>query len=212
MPARNVAFPSSDGVRLEGRLHLPAMAPRGIAVLCHAPTPADGLMPNVLMPSLTRALETSGWASLRFNFRGVGRSQNAPASELGELDDVRGAIAYAQTAVPIDATAVIGWSSGSTIALWACAGNADVDVFVGLSPPVSAAGAGIPALPNPAMFSDWTTRTLIVRGSEDPTGTTEDVERLAKMLGADLETIQGADHAFNGHLAEMSALVSWFLR
>lgn len=193
-------------------MHLPHTSPRGVAVLCHAPTPADGLMPNVLMPSLTRALDTAGWASLRFNFRGVGRSHGAPASELSELDDVRGAIAYAREMVAVDATAVIGWSSGSTIALWACAGDADIDVFVGLSPPVSASGPGIPAMPKPAMFGDWTTRTLLVCGSEDPVCRPEDASELAKTLGGDIEVVPGADHAFNGHLAEMGALVTWFLR
>lgn len=212
MPARSVAFPSHDGVRLEGRLHVPATAPRGLAVLCHGPAPASGLMPNVLMPSLTRALDAAGWASLRFNYRGIGRSQGAPVSELSELDDVRGAIAYASTALAVEATAVVGWSSGSTIALWACAGDTDVDVFVGLSPPVSVAGPGIPALPKPSMFADWETRTLLVCGARDPSCNPDDVRELAKTLGGDLEIVPDADHAFNGRLAEMSALVTWFLR
>ncbi|HEX9696389.1 MAG TPA: alpha/beta fold hydrolase [Actinomycetota bacterium] len=169
-------------------------------------------MPNVLMPSLTRALDAAGWASLRFNYRGVGRSQGSPASELSELDDVRGALAYAGKAIPVDETAVIGWSSGSTIALWACAGDADIDVFVGLSPPVSAGGPGIPALPKESMLRDWTTRTLLVRGTNDPACCAEDLAILAKTLSADVETVSDADHAFNGRLAEMSALVTWYLR
>ncbi|HVL91689.1 MAG TPA: alpha/beta fold hydrolase [Actinomycetota bacterium] len=212
MPVRSVAFPSHDGVRLEGRLHLPQTAPRGVAVLCHPPTPADGLMPNVLMPSLTRALDTAGWASLRFNYRGIGRSQGAPASARSELDDVRGAIAWAEDAVATDVTAVVGWSSGATIALWACTGSLSVDVFVGLSPPVSVSGPGIPSLPEPQRLADWTTRTLLVCGSADPACDERDAAELAKMLGGEMELVPGADHAFNGRLAEMSALVTWFLR
>lgn len=212
LPARNVTFPSTDGLRLEGRLHLPSGPPRGIALLCHAPVPADGLMPNVLMPSLTRTLDAAGWAALRFNYRGIGRSDPGPASELAELDDVRGAIAYARAALPIEATAVIGWSSGATIALWACAGDAGIDRFIALSPPVSAKGPGIPALPQPTMFADWATPTLLIGGANDPTCESSHLSELAGTLKADIEIVDGADHAFNGRLDQLGALVTWFLR
>lgn len=181
-------------------------------MLCHAPVPADGLMPNVLMPSLTRTLDAAGWASLRFNYRGVGRSQAGPETELSELDDVRGAVAYARAALPVERTAVIGWSSGSTIALWACAGTDGIDRFIGLSPPVSIDGSGIPALPKPAMFSDWTTPTLLVGGSNDPACRKPQLDTLAETLAADVEVVDGADHAFNGCLEQLGGLVTWFLR
>lgn len=212
LPARNITFPSMDGIRLEGRLHLPVASPRGIALLCHAPVPADGLMPNVLMPSLTRTLDAAGWASLRFNYRGIGRSQQGPDTELSELDDVRGAVAYAKSALPVERTAVIGWSSGSTIALWACAGDAGVERFIALSPPVSVEGSGIPALPKPAMFADWKRPTLLVGGAADPACRKTQLDALAQTLAADVEIVDGADHAFNGCLEQLGALVTWFLR
>lgn len=209
MRVRTIAFPTSDGIKLEGRLSIPSR-PRGVAVICHGHSPAGGVMPNMLMPAVQRALAEAGWASLRFNYRGIGRSHGTLDSSIGELLDVDGAVAFATSILPGIRGAVVGWSSGVFAGLGAATRSPHVDAFVALAPPVSSAEAPDP--PAPDILGGWAARRLSVAGTEDPSCSTEDLWRYADAVGAQVEIIQGADHTFSGHLEELASLVTWFLR
>lgn len=208
MAGRIVSFASADGLKLEGRLTVPT-ASRGVAVLCHAPEPANGLMPNVLMPSLRRSLEQFGWASLRFNYRGVGRSEGSYGGGLAETADVQGAIAYVRRQVAGVPCALIAWSSGAILAIRACIGLEGVDAFIGIAPPVTSDGQ---AIPNAKSLLSWRPRTLLIAGSNDTECSSDDLQRLGGMMGADVETLSGADHGFTASLEDLGARITWFLR
>ena len=79
-----VIFPGPEG-RLEGRFH-PGMRPRApVALILHSHPQAGGTMNNKLVQLLYQTFVKRGFATLRFNFRGVGKSQGVFDNGIGEL-------------------------------------------------------------------------------------------------------------------------------
>jgi len=207
-----IMFTSADGLSLEGRIALPEAAPRGGVVLCHPHPQYGGSMSSKLIPALQRALVTDGWAALRFNFRGVGRSEGAYDDGVGEVDDVLGALTRIREAAPEPAT-VVGWSFGALVGLNAVARDGAVPCYVGVAPPVRRAMTGQLPLPAMAELDRWQARSLIVCGTEDPFCRPEDAEELARHLPPPFEVrvVERADHFFTGCLDELGTIVTRFL-
>ena len=83
--------------RIECALDLPeGTAPLGVVVACHPHPQQGGTLDNKVVQTIARAFLQIGWASVRFNFRGVGGSEGSWGEGLGELDDARAAVAFAR--------------------------------------------------------------------------------------------------------------------
>ena len=204
-------FTSADGTSLEGRLAVPdGDAPKGAAVLCHPHPQYGGSMSSKLIPALQRALVAGGWAALRFNFRGVGRSEGSFEGGTGEVGDVEGALARVREVGSVRIV-VIGWSFGALVALNAVARDPDVAAYVGIAPPVRAAFQGTFTLPDVGSLDGWEARALFVCGTEDPFCRPEDLRSLAAQIpSSDVRVVDGADHFFSEQLDELGALVTAF--
>ncbi len=111
-------------------------------------------MHNKVVYRATQALTQSGFATLRFQFRGVGLSRGRYDAGRGEVDDVRSALdeAASRGGLPLVAG---GFSFGAAMALKASDGDSRVAAFVGLGLPVATeSGRMLPRLPEnrPALF------------------------------------------------------------
>ncbi len=82
--------------QLEGLLMLPDGQPKGLALICHPHPLHQGTMHNKVVTTLAKAAALSGYVSLRFNFRGVGKSEGSYGEGHGELIDAQAALAYLQ--------------------------------------------------------------------------------------------------------------------
>src|SRR5512134_2707966 len=74
------------------------------AVLSHPHPSFGGTMHNKVVFRAAKAFERLGYPSLRYNFRGVGRSAGSFAGGIGEAEDVRAALdwmAHAHPGVPL---------------------------------------------------------------------------------------------------------------
>src|SRR4028118_2246126 len=81
-----VIFPGPEG-RLEGRFQ-PGPRPRApVAMILHPHPQAGGTMNNHIVQALYKTFVRRGFATLRFNFRGVGKSQGVFDNGIGELSD-----------------------------------------------------------------------------------------------------------------------------
>ena len=90
MSESRITFPCGD-LTLEGRLTLPdGGAPRA-AVVCHPHPMYGGSMDNNVVEAVLEALWHRQFATLRFNFRGVGRSQGRYDGGIGEISDAAAA-------------------------------------------------------------------------------------------------------------------------
>ena len=213
MATESILFRSTDGLLLEGRLAGPDGArPLGGAVLCHPHPQYGGSMSNALIPALQRALVAEGWAALRFNFRGVGRSEGSYEGGVGEVSDVAGALARVREVVD-SPTAVAGWSFGALVGLNAVARDGAVAAYAGIAPPARRAMTSELDLPDVGVLDGWIARSLLVCGTEDPFCRRRDLEELAARLPqpVDVRTIAGADHFFVEQLDELCDVVTTFI-
>lgn len=147
---RSVTFPSrgQPSFLLEGMLHTPAKAEAvAIAVLCH-PQPASSDMQDNLTSLLARRLAENGLLALRFNFRGVGKSQGQQSDGRLEPLDLAGAIdfALAQPGVNPAKVCVIGHGFGAYIALLYAPFDPRVRTVVAISLPLYRAAGGFPKM------------------------------------------------------------------
>jgi alpha/beta superfamily hydrolase len=213
MPVEKVLFDTSDGVRLEGRLALPEQ-PSGAAVLCHPHPQYEGSMSSALIPLIQRALEASGWASLRFNFRGVRLSEGRYGKGIDEVKDVTAAMARASDAVPDRPLAVAGWSFGALVGLAAAVADARVRSYVGIAPPISVAPhMDLSPLPSPERLEGWDARVLGLCGTADDFCRPEDLRGWVKAVSPNGQSrvFPGADHFFSSAREELADEVAAFI-
>ncbi len=105
--------------RIECAVDRPEGAPSGLAVVCHPHPQYGGTLDNKVVQTIARACLGLGWASVRFNFRGIGASEGAWDGGRGEVDDALAVIA-AWRARPEFASAPLllaGFSFGGYVAV-----------------------------------------------------------------------------------------------
>lgn len=120
--------------KLECLLEEPEDAPaREACLVCHPHPLYGGTMNNKVVYRMARALRRSGSVVLRFNFRGVGRSQGSHDHGVGELEDARLLLEWLRSRYPELPYSTAGFSFGSRIALrLGCSQAARRAIAVGL--------------------------------------------------------------------------------
>jgi len=140
---------------LEGVLHEPPRVEQApIVVLCH-PQPASSDMNDVITVALARSLAQAGMVALRFNFRGVGKSQGQQTDGRLEPLDLAGAIDIVQTrpGVNMAKICVVGHSFGAYIALLYAPFDPRIRTLVAISLPLFRVAGGFPkAFERPKLF------------------------------------------------------------
>jgi len=125
-----------------------------VVVLCH-PQPASSDMQDTLTALLARHLAESGMIALRFNFRGVGKSQGQQSDGRFEPLDLAGAIdcALTQPGANAEKVCVVGHSFGAYIALLYAPFDLRIRTLVAISMPLYRTGSGFPrAFERPKLF------------------------------------------------------------
>jgi uncharacterized protein len=90
--------------------------PQELALVCHPHPLHGGTLHNKVVYRLARALRRNGAAVLRFNFRGVGRSQGEHTHGPGEIEDARACLLWLRARYPELPYTLAGFSFGSRIA------------------------------------------------------------------------------------------------
>ena len=104
--------------RLEGLLEEVA-TPRFAALVCHPHPLMGGTMQTHAVHRIARAVRLAGGVSLRFNYRGVGRSEGRYDRGRGEADDAGAALAFLAARHPALPRLCCGFSFGAFAALTA---------------------------------------------------------------------------------------------
>lgn len=188
--------------RIEAILNRPpeGVVTRAAAVVCHAHPLHGGMMHFKVVFRAAKALQNQGVAALRFNFRGVGRSEGTHDRGVGEQDDVRQALSEIARRLPGLPLLLGGFSFGSAMAARVAATDDRVKALLILGFPITRVDstADLAAVRLPRLF---------VQGSEDEFGPGPAIRRLVADLPEPkrLEVIEGADHFFTGRLDELQA-------
>src|SRR5579872_3997289 len=185
--------------RLEGRYHHSKQENAPVAMMLHPHPQHGGTMNNKVVYTLYHAFVKRGFSALRFNFRGVGRSQGIFDRGEGELSDAASALDWLQSYNP-NATAcwIAGFSFGAWIGMQLLMRRPEIDSFIAVAPPANMFDFGFLA-PCPASG-------LIVQGDQDQLVPLESVQKLITKLmhqrdiKIEYRIIPGADHFFQNHL------------
>jgi uncharacterized protein len=116
--ARRIESHLLDGPagKLEALLEEPEdRSPDEAALLCHPHPLYGGTMHNKVVYRAARALRRRGSVVLRFNFRGVNRSQGLHAEGVGEVEDARAALGWLRERYPDLPYALAGFSFGARV-------------------------------------------------------------------------------------------------
>jgi len=181
-------------------LDLPEGAPRGIALVAHPHPLYGGTMENKVAQTLARTFVTLGYATARFNFRGVGESEGVHDDGRGEVDDMDIMYKHMTEQYPGLPVALSGFSFGTFVQaqfqqrLIAEGRPAERLVLVG-----TAAGKW----PMPPVPQD----SILIHGELDDTITLQEVFDWARPLDIPVTVIPGADHFFHRKLGHIKNLV-----
>lgn len=198
-PCTNAAFVIPGVV---GELELltacpPAESARPVtAVICHPHPLHGGSMQNKVVHTLARGFGEMGLRSVRFNFRGVGRSGGVHDHGLGETEDLLAVIAWVHARRPRDEIWLAGFSFGSYVALRASV-RADVAQLVLVAPPVNLYEFNALTLPSCPL--------LVIQGAADEVVPAAQVVRWVGQLTPPpaLVYLEGVSHFFHGRLNDL---------
>jgi len=193
---------------LEAILMLPDQPPVAAAVVCHAHPLHGGVMHFKPVFRAARALQAAGLAALRFNFRGVGRSQGAHDHGRGEQDDARAALDFVERRFPGLPLVLGGFSFGSEMALRVAAADSRPRALFVLGYPVtrpSTEGSPLDAVRIPRLF---------VQGARDQFGGEQTIRELVATLPEPrrLVVVPDSDHFFTGHLDRLQQEIEAWAR
>jgi len=188
--------------RLEAILMLPDHEPQAAAVVCHAHPLQGGVMHFKVVFRVAKALQAENVAALRFNFRGVGRSEGRHDEGRGEQDDVRAALDELARRFPGRPLLAGGFSFGSVMALRAGCADARVRGLIALGFPMT-------MVSDPSFLDACTRPRLFVQGANDAFGPGRVLRDFAAKLPEPRQTVivPDADHFFSGHLEPVQEAV-----
>ncbi|SDM59024.1 MULTISPECIES: alpha/beta hydrolase [Maricaulis] len=205
----DVIIPGPAG-RLEGR-YSPSEDPTApVALILHAHPLGGGHMENPLVEMMYDSFRKRNFATLRFNFRGVGRSQGSYDQGLGELSDAATVLDWVQG---YNATARYCWVAGHSFGAWVgmqlLMRRPEIAGFVSVAPPTNMYDFTFLA-PCPASG-------IIVHGGADKIVPADDVERVMSKVrvqkGIEIkrDIIPDANHLFTEHLPELERRMNTYL-
>jgi alpha/beta superfamily hydrolase len=194
---------------LEALIETPRTAteqtPKQFGVVLHPHPLHGGTMDNKVVYTLSRVFHEHGAPTLRFNFRGVGRSEGAFAEGIGETEDALAVIAAGRARWPGAALWLGGFSFGAAVAIRAAA-HAEAQRLVTVAPAVDRidlSDASVPEIP-------W----LLVHGADDDV-----VDHRATLDWAarqphppQVALLPACGHFFHGKLIELKDAVDQFLK
>lgn len=192
--------------RLEGRYHHSKIKDAPLGIVLHPNPEYGGTMNNKITYHLYQTFVQRGFSVLRFNFRGVGRSQGLFDNGEGELSDAAAALDWMQDLNPNSPyTWVAGFSFGAWIGMQLLMRRPEIKGFISVAPPAN--------LYDFSFLAPCPTPGLMIQGEKDDVVTAESVEGLVERIQAqrgieiDYRVVNGANHFFNDHIDTLVAHV-----
>lgn len=191
--------------KLEALLKEPHGNVTHAVVVSHPHPMFGGTMHNKVVYRIAKTFQDAGFATLRYNFRGAGRSKGRHDNGRGEQDDLRAAIRFIQTKYPDAELWLAGFSFGAAMTIHVGCADTRLRALVLAGLPVSKYD-----------FSELETcdkPKLLLQGSMDEFGSVADLQNFYNRLTGEkvMRVIENADHFFEGKLPEMGAALAEFI-
>src|SRR5216683_3220212 len=205
----DVMFTGPEG-RLEGRYHQSKEEHAPIALILHPHPQYGGTMNHKVVFSLFHVFVNRGFSVLRFNTRGVGRSQGRFDNGMGELSDAAAALDWLQS-MNADAKScwIAGYSFGAWIGMQLLMRRPEIDCFISVAPPANSYDF--------AFLAPCPSSGLIVGAEKDEVVPIADIQKLVARLSlqkgitVESRTIQGANHFYHDSLDKLAVEVDKYV-
>ena len=204
-----VIFAGPEG-RLEGRYHHSETPRAPVAIILHPHPQHGGTMNNKVVYNLYYIFVRRGFSVLRFNFRGVGRSQGIFDSGIGELSDAASALDWLQSVNPNAASCwVAGFSFGAWISMQLLMRRPEIEGFISVAPPAN--------MFDFTFLAPCPSSGLVIHGTEDDVVPEPSVEKLAnklklqKNIQIDYHLVKGANHFYKDHMDTLIGDINTYL-
>ncbi len=184
---------------LEG-LYQPGQSGRPAVVVCHPHPLYGGTMRNKVVYWIARAFEDRGCSVLRFNFRGVEKSEGCWDQGHGEAEDALAALNWLRQRCPGSPLWLAGFSFGCYAGLQAAVRHTAVTRMFAVAPAVNLYDFS---------FLDHERRPMtVVHGTDDEIVPFDAVQQwCAQHTHIRFHAIQGAGHFFPQHMTQMTTLL-----
>ena len=172
-----------------------------IAVVCHPHPLYGGTLHNKVAHRVASTLHTRGAAVLRFNFRGVGKSEGTHDRGRGELDDGLVVLETLRRRYPAARVWVAGFSFGSWVASRMAAAESAVERLIMIAPPVHTQTF--------EEMRDSPVPKLVVQGTGDEICKPENLARVFPTWADPkrLVEVPGGSHFFDRQLADLGSAI-----
>jgi len=185
---------------LEIAQNVPTHAPRGIALVAHPHPLQGGTLDNKVAQTLAKTFFALGYVAVRFNFRGVGRSEGTFDDGIGETADALAALAYALSRFGPRAepppVVLAGFSFGTYVQM-KVAQSVAAERLVLVGPAVRR----FASTPLPA-------DTIVIHGEEDDIVPLAEVLAWARPQELPVVVFPGCGHFFHGRLPALSRTIA----
>ena len=205
-----VIIPGPGG-RIEGRYHKNPNPEAPLALILHPHPLHGGTMHNKVSFVMYQTFFMNGFTVLRFNFRGIGKSEGVFDNGEGELNDAAAALDWLQAENPNARKYwVAGFSFGAWVTMQLLMRRPELDGFVAVSPPANIYDFNFLA---PCPVSG-----LMIQGDKDEVVSYDSVktlsEKLSNQKGIDvqLERVPDGDHFFTNKLSFITQSISQYLQ
>ncbi len=205
----DVIFNGPEG-RLEGRYQHSKKPNAPIALMLHPHPQYGGTMNNKVVYTLFHAFVRQGFSVLRFNFRGVGRSQGVFDRGEGELSDAASALDWLQTYNEnAESCWIAGFSFGAWIGMQLLMRRPEINGFISVAPPAN--------MHDFSFLAPCPSSGLIVQGDKDEVVPEPSVKKLVDKLShqrgiaIDYRVVPGADHFFQEQMDVLDGHVEDYL-
>lgn len=175
------------------------------AILVAHPHPLyGGNMYNSVVEAVVKAYNSVGYTTIRFNFRGVGRSSGSFDNGIGEREDIKAVFRYL-IELEKEKIAIAGYSFGAWVGALCLKDLIYVDHTVFISPPVS--------IVDFSFLQDQPKIKLVITGSNDYIAPPDLLQKMLPLWNPEaiLRIIDGADHFYWGHTGEVEVVLKEFL-
>jgi len=170
-------------------------SPRGLALIAHPHPLHGGTMDNKVAQTLAKTFSLLGYTAVRFNFRGVGRSEGSFDEGRGETDDALAALSSAQQRHGAGPVVLAGFSFGAFVQT-RVAQRVTIERMVLVGPAVSRFEVGeVPA------------NTLVIHGEEDDVVPLATVFEWARPQQLPVIVFPGCGHFFHGRLTQLQQIL-----
>ena len=182
-----------------------------IVLILHPEPTLGGTMNTKIIFRLYKIFVNNGFSAIRFNFRGVGKSNGMYDDGDGELSDATSILDWLQQ---YNTNSKICWVAGFSFGAWVSMQllmrRPEVNGFVSVSPPAN--------LRDFSFLAPCPSSGLIIHGDRDNIASFDSTkiltEKLQKQKKADIKfkAIKGADHFYENYSEEFTTIVDNYIK